>query len=221
MWKLGYLGNVEWDEQALFDESVVFSSETSCEPRERGLKPTVADIDRLDIQASISGDEMGYARLVGRYESQVFAQMWRFTRDRVVLDELVQDVFVEVYLSLRKYRGDAPFLHWVRRIATRVGYHYWKREYRERSRKEILASLDLPKNEEPIPAPSDAAEALFKMLEVMAPKDRLALTLYYFEDCDTKEIAERTGWSLTLVRVRIHRACKRLKHLLTEAGYGR
>ena len=50
---------------------------------------------------------------------------------------------------------------------------------------------------------------------------RLILTLQYFEECDTREIASRTGWSRTLVKVRAFRARRKLKALLTEAGFGR
>mgnify|MGYP000988681272 CR=1 FL=1 len=189
--------------------------------REFLLKPCVTEDDRADIRASLEGDESAYTRLVERYESQVFAQMWRFARDRVILDELVQDVFVEVFLNLRRFRGEAPFLHWLRRIATRTGYRHWRKEYRLRKQKELLTAGSVFVKREPVQAPAEAGEALFRMLEALTPKDRLALTLYYFEGCDTYEIADRTGWSVTLVRVRMHRACRRLRGLLTEAGFGR
>jgi RNA polymerase sigma-70 factor (ECF subfamily) len=180
-----------------------------------------ADTDIADIQASLDGDENAYARLMERYEGQLFAQMWRFTRDRRVLDELVQDVLVEVYLSLGSFHGKVPFLPWVRKIATRVGYRYWKLENRARQRREVLerewriADVVNPRK------PSEAGEMLFDMLERLSPRDRLVLTLYYFEDCDTREIAGRTGWSNVLVRVQMHRACRKLKRMLTEAGYGK
>lgn len=182
----------------------------------------VTEEDQRDIRDSLAGDDNAYARLVERYEPQIFPQMWRFTRDRAVLDELVQDVFVEVYLNLRKFRGEAPFLYWVRRIATRVGYRHWKLQGRARKRHELLernAGMVLPVVQEV--TPSEAGEALYALLECLPPKDRLVLTMYYFEDCDTRAIAEHTGWNLTLVRVRIHRACKKLRTLLTGAGYGR
>ena len=50
-----------------------------------------------------------------------------FSRQPAVAEEMVQDVFVEAYLSLRGFRGSAPFAHWLQKIATRVGYRYWKR----------------------------------------------------------------------------------------------
>jgi len=186
------------------------------------LAETVSEIDQVDIVASLNGDGEAYARVVQHYQNQVAAQMWRFTRDPAVLEELVQDVFVEAYLSLKGFRGRAPFLHWLRRVATRVGYRYWKSQVRKRDREEVLreTSLNLATVPEGL-APFEAAEALYGLLARLPPSDRLVLTLFYFAECDTNEIASRTGWNRTLVKVRLHRARKKLKALLNEAGIRR
>ena len=186
------------------------------------MAETVSEIDPGDIAASLNGDGEAYARVVQHYQDQVAAQMWRFTRDPAVLEELVQDVFVEAYLSLKGFRGRAPFLHWLRRVATRVGYRYWKSQVRKRDREEVLreTSLNLATAPED-PTPSEAAEALYGLLARLPPPDRLVLTLFYFAECDTNEIASRTGWNRTLVKVRLHRARKKLKALLNEAGIRR
>ncbi len=193
---------------------------------EHGMAPaTMADDnarqDRDDIAASLNGDEDAFARIVARYQGTVSQQMWRFTRDRNELDELVQEVFVEVFTSLHSYRATAPFLHWLRRVATRTGYRYWKRQGRARERRAALeadrALLHPPEQA----APTEAAEYTFELLAQLPPDDRLVLTLLYFEALDTRAIAERMGWSRTLVKVRAHRARKRLRGLLEEAGYGR
>ena len=62
--------------------------------------------------------------------------------------------------------------------------------------------------------PSEAAETLYQFLEQLDPRDRLALTLAYWEGLDAREIALATGWTHTLVRVRLHRARARLKKLI-------
>jgi RNA polymerase sigma-70 factor (ECF subfamily) len=186
---------------------------------------TVCEEDRQDITDSLAGNGEGYARLVRRYQAKVAAQMWRFTRDAVILDQLVQDVFVEAYLSLKGFRGRAPFLHWLRRVATRVGFRYWKSRARIDEREETLKENNL--NLSALSAapetltPSEAADTLYGLLGKLPPADRLALTLFYFEDCDVKEIAARSGWNRALVKVRLHRARKKLKSLLEEAGMGR
>jgi RNA polymerase sigma-70 factor (ECF subfamily) len=186
------------------------------------LPETVSEIDPGDISATLNGDGEAYARVVRHYQDQVAAQMWRFTRDPAVLEELVQEVFVEAYLSLKGFRGHAPFLHWLRRVATRVGYRYWKSQVRNRNREDVLGetSLNLANTPED-PTPSEAAEALYGLLARLPPPDRLVLTLFYFAECDTNEIATRTGWNRTLVKVRLHRARKKLKALVNEAGIRR
>jgi len=186
-----------------------------------GRANPVSPADRADIAASLQGDQNGYARLVSRYESIIGTQMWRFTRDVSAHEELVQEVFVEGYMSLAGFRGQAPFEHWIRRIATRVGYRYWRKESRERDRRNAMENwrrtASTPNADQ---TPSQAAESLFQLLETLPPKDRLVLTLFYFEGWDMGEIADRVGWSRTLVKVRAHRARRKLRGLLEAQGFG-
>jgi RNA polymerase sigma-70 factor (ECF subfamily) len=185
------------------------------------LEPLANDEDRRDIAASLDGDERSFARLVARYEGTVASQMWRFSRDESELESLTQEVFVEAYFSLPGYKAKAPFLHWLRRIATRVGYRFWKRQARERDRRQTLDTCraDFETSTKP-KVPSEAGERLFGMLELLPPKDRLVLTLLYFEELDTREIGQRLGWSRSLVKVRAFRARKKLKTMLEDEGLG-
>jgi len=172
----------------------------------------VDETDWTDIRASLAGDDDAFARLVERYEPQVARLMWRFSRDRVQCEELIQDVFVEAYLSLKSYRGDAPFLHWLRRIGTRVGYRFWKKRAKDKGRVPLSEVQGLAgKPEETDPAL--AGELLDALLAQLRPADRLVLTLEYLEGCSMKEIAERTGWNVAAVKMRAHRARGKLKKI--------
>jgi RNA polymerase sigma-70 factor (ECF subfamily) len=183
-----------------------------------------ADTARKDweaIQASLNGDASAYTEIVQRYEQIIAAQMWRFTRDCNALNELVQDVFVEAYTSLHTFKGQAPFEHWLRRIATRVGYRHWKHRNRDRERITQLKQETITDHAAHAREPSEAAEYLYTLLERLPPAERLVLTLHYFEELDTEEIGRRMGWTRSLVKVRAFRARKKLKSLLEEAGYGK
>lgn len=178
------------------------------------LPPPVDSDDRADIERSLAGDGEAYARLVRRHQASIASYLWRFTRDRGDWEELVQEVFVEAYLSLRSYRARAPLAHWLRRIATRVGYRFWKK--RARRRREAAMPLQ-PWDRVARPdetEPSQAAEEVHAVLQRLSPRDRLVLTLFYFEECSVAEIAALTGWSQTMVKVQSHRARNRLKKLL-------
>ncbi len=172
--------------------------------------------DGADIQASLGGDQAAYARIVERHQAAIAKRMWRFTRNRQELEELVEDVFVQAWMSLKGFRGEAPFAHWLSRIASRVGYRFWK----ARSRK--TEQLPLQDWDAVEAAPDgeiearDAAELLHRTLEQLPPRDRLVLTLLYLEELSVAEAAERTGWSKTMTKVQAHRARKKLRRLLEE-----
>jgi RNA polymerase sigma-70 factor (ECF subfamily) len=190
--------------------------------RKVAVAEPVTESDREDIAASLRGDESAYARLIARYQATITNQMWKYSRDPLVVEELVQEVFVESYLGLAQFRGQAPFVHWLRRIASRVGYRYWKKRAKRKEVEEILRRESPDGGVPPDDAsPREAAEWLHRLLGRLAPEDRMVLTLHYFEGLDMNSIAERMGWTRTLAKVRAFRARKRLRVLLEEAGYER
>lgn len=178
------------------------------------------DVDLVDIRQSREGDSEAYRRLIERYQRQIGQILWRFSRDRRVHEELVQDVFVEAYLSLDGYHGKAPFVHWLSRIATRIGYHYWKQADR-RKKTESLTLEDWDRLnfdfQEKIDV-SIAADLVHKLLGQLPPRDRLVLTLRYIEECDVAETAQRTGWTRSMVKVQTWRARNKLRNLFKQFG---
>src|SRR6185295_12519903 len=131
-----------------------------------------------DIKAATGGDGAAYARIIDRYQQLMAGRMMRFSRDPAVIEELVHDVFVEAYFSLDSYRGDAPLEHWLQRIATRVGYKYWKQRA-----KHATISLQEAQHDPPTVAATgdDAADEVAILLDKLPPRDRLVLTLLYLE----------------------------------------
>ena len=180
----------------------------------------LSEEDAVDIRGSLAGDADAYRRLVDRYEADVGRLMWRFSRDRRVWEELVQDVFVETYRSLAHFRGEAAFRTWLSRIATRVGYRHWKRQRRDQQF--VPFEPEMPEaavEAEPAagPSPQAAAAMVHRLLEQLPPRDRLVLTLMYMEEMDVAGIAERTGWSRTMVKVQAHRARTKLRKIVEQS----
>jgi RNA polymerase sigma-70 factor (ECF subfamily) len=192
---------------------------------------TVDEIDQRDIAEARAGDEAAFARLVDRHQPAIARLLWRFSREPAKIDELVQDVFVEAYYGLDGFRGEAPLAHWLSRIATRVGYRFWKK--RARRPLESLDGIDPPVRvgqDDPAAAadevdPAVAGALVHALLAHLAPAERLVLTLMYFDGCSTAEVAERMGWNRAMVKMRAYRARRRLKeiaaheHLLERLGW--
>jgi RNA polymerase sigma-70 factor (ECF subfamily) len=174
---------------------------------------SVENSDCNDIRACLSGDNAAYERLILRYQEQITRLMWRFSRDSSINERLVQDTFVEAYFSLKSYKAKAPFLHWLKKIATRTGYRLWKEQDKEK-RFLPLEDIDIAAKEtQQEIEPEKAGEILHALLGRLDIADRLVLTLMYFEDCTIKEIAERMGWTRAAVKMRAMRARKKLRKM--------
>jgi RNA polymerase sigma-70 factor, ECF subfamily len=179
------------------------------------ILPVRVAVEVTDIRQSQNGDAEAYRRLIEAHQQYVGQLVWRFARDRTSHEELVQDVFVEAFFSLHSYKGTAPFSHWLARIATRVGYRYWKKSdaktgeltFEEWDR--IAAGGDCDEA-------GEAAEILYRLLGQLPPRDRLVLTLRYIDECDVAEVAHRTGWTQTMVKVQTMRAKHKLKKLFDQ-----
>lgn len=186
--------------------------------KESGTKPIRFD-EYEDIRRSQQGDSDAYRRLIEQHQAHISKLLWRFTRDKNCHEELVQETFVQAYLSLQTYKAQAPFEHWLTRIATRVGYRFWKDQTRHRhaelSDNEWESMAELGSSDQT--DPQEAAEFLHRLLSQLPARDRLVLTLRYLEQCDVAETAKRTGWNPTMVKVQTHRAKQKLKKLAEKA----
>ena len=143
---------------------------------------------------------------------------------RVAEEDLAQEVFLKLFNRLDQFqeRPDVPFGHWVSRLAVRTCLDALRAE----KRRPELRWSDLTEDEtawldylvaetsadSELPA-SDAREMVEKLLSQLAVPDRLVITLLDLEQRSVKEIAQMTGWSVTLVKVRAFRARRKLRAL--------
>lgn len=176
--------------------------------------------DTALVAAAMDGDGDAFGKIIDFHQSTIASQMRRFSRDPNAIEELVHDVFVEAYVSLRTYRKDSPLIHWLRKIAVRVGYRYWKR--RSRKVEQTVPLSEIQENLEQFidgstESPNDASETLGSLLDLLSAPDRLVLTLIYWDGCSVAEAAELAGWSQAKVKVQAYRARKRLSALIEES----
>jgi RNA polymerase sigma-70 factor (ECF subfamily) len=175
--------------------------------------PSLNERDEEDVNGSLNGDGNAFRRLVERHQERIGRQMWRFSRDLREHEELVQDVFVEAYRSLHSYARRAAFEHWLARIATRVGYRFWKNQARQRQQVPLEEWDQLPEDPAGELEPEEAAQILHELMAQLPPRDRLVLSLRYIDEKSVKETAELTGWSQSMVKVQIWRARQKLQKL--------
>ncbi len=191
----------------------------SADGKRKAKESPSAREDAATVRECLGGNKDAYRRLVERYQARVSAIMWRFSRDMEVHRDLVQDVFVSAYESLARFRGQAPFEHWLARIATNTGYGYWRRQRRAGaiSTVPLEECAEMPEEIAETLDPQEAGALLHRLLEQLPARDRLVLTLRYVEARNVSETAELTGWSETMVKVQAWRARRKLEALFKRA----
>ena len=90
--------------------------------------------DDAELLARIrNGAADDFSELVQRHQSQVFAILYRYERDRGRLEDLAQDTFIKAWRSLPQFDGRAPFAHWLSRIAVNVALDHLRKTKRQRN----------------------------------------------------------------------------------------
>jgi RNA polymerase sigma-70 factor (ECF subfamily) len=185
----------------------------------------VTEMERTEaelIAAAVNGDAASFEPLIHKYSPRVFATARRYARLEREVEDIVQEIWIKAFHKLGSFRGDAPFEHWLMRMAVRTCYDFLRAH--QRNRESAFSEISDPEDDwlerfaaapESVSEHADAAKQLVaRILEQMSPAGRLVITLLEIEDRSVKEIAELTGWSVTLVKVRAFRARGEMKKIL-------
>jgi RNA polymerase sigma-70 factor (ECF subfamily) len=183
--------------------------------------------DATLIAAIRQGDTARFEDLVRRYQGRVFATARRYARLESEIEDIVQEVFLKAFVKLDGFRGEAPFEHWLMRLAVRTCYDFLRlhRRNRETPFSDMTETESewierFATDEDRAQEDSAAARALVnRVLEQLPPASRLVITLLAIENRSVREIAALTGWSVPLVKVRAFRARAQMRKLL--AGLAR
>ena len=183
--------------------------------------------DDLEIIHRVLRGEIDlFAELITRYQQHVAGIVGRHVpRDRVA--EVAHDAFVRAYGGLAGYSGQAPFEHWLSRIAVRTCYQFWRAMRREELPVSALSEEPLQWMEQVLASESDdrfreqvkrrETEELSQWaLGHLSAENRLVLSLMYLDGHSAREAAGLLGWSVAKVKVRAYRARQTLRTLLRE-----
>ena len=174
-----------------------------------------------------AGDESAFAEIVRRYSPRVFSVASRFFRQRSLVEEAAQEIFLKAYTQLGSFEGRGSLEGWLTRIATNTCLNM----VRSSKRRPELTVSDLTDDEEgwlnqqsagdgreqaSVENSLVAADLADRLLAVLPPEDRQALLMIDGEDASIKEVAEATGWSESKVKVRAFRARKKLREAMEK-----
>lgn len=161
-----------------------------------------------------------------RYSPRVFSIASRFFRERSLVEEAAQEVFLKAFTQLESYEGRGSMEGWLTRIATNTCLNLI-RSAKRRPESAISNLTDDENNwlDDKLANIADefqhsaerdviASDLADRVLAVLSPEDRLALTMIDGEEASVKEVAEVTGWSESKVKVRAFRARRRVREAM-------
>ncbi|WKK59816.1 RNA polymerase sigma factor [Sphingobacterium sp. BN32] len=182
-------------------------------------------MDNIYLDKILSGDRHAFRYFISTYKDMAFSVAISMVKNELFAEEVVQDSFVEAYLSLGSFKKQAKFSTWFYKIVVRTAYKYRQKnkisdvefviEKHDQSAFENIEQQLLKKEQSQI-----INEALLKI----PANESLLLRLFYLEELSVKEIVEITGWTESNSKVILHRARKSLstvmKGLTLNLNYG-
>ena len=177
-----------------------------------------------------SGDQDAATHIVDMLYPQVVRIVQNHLPRNRDAEDLAQEVFIQFFRTLHRWEPPRPLENWVSRLAMNVCLNALRAQRRrpewrwsDLSAGEV-AVVELLLNQSVTTVPDDGAfggELLSKLLDALAPQERMILTMLHLEEKSVAEIALLTGWNATLVKVRAFRARSKLRGMLAELREGK
>lgn len=178
------------------------------------------------IQKLLKGDEQAFKQLVDNYQKMVVNTCFGMVHNTPDAEDIAQEVFIEVFRSIHKFRADAKLSTWLYRIAVNRSLNFI-RDNKKRKWFQSFEDSIQTKNRELqniITSTADQPEfqlenqqratILHEAIDSLAQNQRVAFTLSKYEELSYQEISEVMDLSISSVESLLHRAKKNLQKKL-------
>ena len=176
--------------------------------------------DQLYITKVINGDTNAFAYLVDNYKNMIYSLAYKMTKNREEAEEVSQDTFIKAYKNLDKFKGDSKFSTWLYRIAYHACLDSIKKNKNHNNSFEINEiTFNQIKSVENILEGIERKERAKIMNDCLLklPEDeRSIIWMFYYDELSLKEIIEVTELSEANIKVKLHRARKKLLTIVEE-----
>lgn len=174
---------------------------------------TVNDRSIQLVRAAVKGNKASYNALVRDYTGLIYTMAFRITGDHHLAEDLCQEIFLKAWIKLSKLKKVEAFPGWLTTIGRRTCLNAIDRRNRK---KEITEDQVEPASVTPVMPPSfDASRVILEeAVSLLSLQDRQLITLSYFEELSSTEVAEIMGIEPGTVRVYLARARKKLRNML-------
>ncbi len=184
-------------------------------------------MDEIELLSALqAGSENAFKILVETYKRKVFNTVLAIVQNFEEAEDVSQEVFMETYLSIQKFRGDSKISTWLYRIATTKALEMIRKK-KTTKRFAFFTNLFNSENEilhHPVNfvhpgvvfEQKENAKILFKAIEILPDNQKVAFTLAHMEGLSYQEITEVMCISLSSVESLLFRAKTNLRKSLGD-----
>jgi RNA polymerase sigma-70 factor (ECF subfamily) len=189
-------------------------------PEETGVEDRIAPL----LEPARRGSEEAWKELVELLFPTVAKVVRNHLPNTELEEDLIQDVFVKVFMKLEQFAGDRPLTHWVSKIALNTCYDRLRSQKARRvqsfttlaiEEREFLAVRSDDDPHEAAHRSREATEELLnELIATLNPEQQIVIRLIDLEEKSVAEACELTGWGASKVKVTAMRARRKLTESL-------
>jgi RNA polymerase sigma-70 factor, ECF subfamily len=177
--------------------------------------------DAVLIRSIAAGDKHAMQILFTRHNVRVFRYLARFVGDKSAAEDLVSEVFLDVWRQAGRFQGRSQVTTWLLAIARNKALSALQRRSTEELDEEAVAAVEDTDNPEVTIHTRQTSAILLNCLTQLSPPHREVIDLVYYHEKSTDEVAEITGVPLNTIKTRMFYARKRIAELMAAQGIDR
>lgn len=181
----------------------------------------IKDEEHLLIQKVLAGEVRYFEPLVMKYQNMVFTLAHRIVKNQDDAEEVAQDTFLKAFQNLNSYQSKAKFSTWIYRICVNQaisktrGKHFIQQQKSEELTENVnfegidnvLSQIEKKERE----------SLIKKAINTLPSEASVLLTLFYFDELSVEEISDVLSITTSNVKVKLFRARKKFKEVLTNS----
>jgi RNA polymerase sigma-70 factor (ECF subfamily) len=166
------------------------------------------------IEETRGGSRLAFDQLMQRYQRLVFRVSYTFARQPEDALDITQEVFLKAYKNLGAYQGRGTFKSWLLRITHNQAIDWLRKHKRHRGHGELTLDNipEVAATQESELYMHEQRKILMSEMEGLNPKQRLAVSLRYFEEMPIRDIAEVLECSQGVVKSILFRSVEKLRN---------
>jgi RNA polymerase sigma-70 factor, ECF subfamily len=186
------------------------------------LSANLAASDEILIGRIAKGDRLAMQVLFARHQVRVYRFVLRLASNQALAEDLVSEVFLDVWRQADRFEGRSAVSTWLLAIARFKALSAMRRRPDEELDDETAGAIEDSSDDPEVAAQKkDKGDILRKCLQTLSPEHREVIDLVYYHEKSVEEVAQIVGIPEATVKTRMFYARKRLSELLKAAGIDR